>query len=1377
MVALFLYLSVGFYLYEMIDKRIFTGGINTDIDSRLLPQGDYRYALNLRVTSSKGDNVGTAEVVNGNTLVLGATVPTGRNKCIGAHRSEERDSIFYFVWNSGGDHSIYEYSLVGETVVRVIGGSALNFQEFSLITGIDDVNGLLFWTDDFNQPRRINIDKFIAHTASNGANIQGYGTGFITGSDLDKERYINAIKAQPYNAPTLDFFTEPSRSVNNIRGRFLRFRYRYVYDDSDKSAWSEPSIVGFTPYDFIIDSSSLTGDLGAVYSFLDVQRLFNGVRLTMFSSHETVVGFEVSVAEGYNDFFLWREFTKEDLSLDDDVPFSVEYFGDSVLTALDINDSLSPFDDVPLRAKALSLIEGNRIAYGNILKGYDSVDLNVALSPTYKSITDLPSFGIEFGSVIDFRSLGSTFLDGGQVNGYSQVPANRDFVYHRRRWNIGAQQFKDLLIASGVEVIENSLVEIDYNLGLFPVPYSQTGVDLDSISVLIPFMEFTDFDDPYFYLYNLLNTTRLTPLIGEYEGVTGQGAGNNALALDFSVPYTVVVDGTTYSGVLYLKRRQMFAALISSGQEDFTSPFGGNRFSFFEFYNFADTMFAENPPFSSSTWSNGLWDFEQELNALVFSRGVVTFRARCIPFDNINNTTFKSGATHRFGLVYFDAYGRSGFANANSQCEVYVSSLPERNIETGTEEDFIANIEWRINHAPPSWATHYAWVYAGNNRTDDFLWLPVGSPTSQGFISPNGSSVRFSLRRLLQLQNENKRTQLSYDYTTGDRLTFLTKPPVAGALTNNWRQSFEVIDLPVVDGEVDGEDYVITVPKFLSDLDLTTAPEYVNSLVELYKRKPLTSDDALIYYTLSPKYAIENGVHTVPTGVFTRGDVYVKRRVYYLNPSAVGGTGTSDVSVSFYIESPLINDFVDSAIYDRGKAFTVDRSQGQGRYIDQVTWSESLLVGSRINGLSKFNPIVLPFREYGRVYGAIQHLHADDNRLEVYHEDKVQYSLVSRDVIYNNQGGASVVGTLDNVLSDPVAFLGEYGISNNPESFAFFGGARYFVDRKRGVVCRLANDGITPVSDGTTLSYFRDTLQRSFSTYQNGAVYGGYDPRYSEYVISIEDRFRVEGQISALNLTVAPTVFTVFFADGNIPEFFEMQETVFYYVGADGVTYSFVVDLREGINVLPAEGGVNIRFVPLGDHVGRPFVGGTGWFLNVRSETIGFNENTNRWTSFYSFAPEFMSRAFNDLVSFKGGLPYIHGKGNQCEFYGVVTPSELWVISNAQPSLKKFFKALSVESDVLFVPYEITTPSGQLSSLIAEDFEEKEGFYYSQIYRDALTPSQTVEGEVLDNALFEGDMMRDYSLLLKMRVLLGSGSELFAVNVVFEVSNLAAQEG
>ena len=51
-------------------KRNFTQGrMNKDLDERLVPNGEYRDALNIEVNTSEGSNAGTVQSLKGNTLL------------------------------------------------------------------------------------------------------------------------------------------------------------------------------------------------------------------------------------------------------------------------------------------------------------------------------------------------------------------------------------------------------------------------------------------------------------------------------------------------------------------------------------------------------------------------------------------------------------------------------------------------------------------------------------------------------------------------------------------------------------------------------------------------------------------------------------------------------------------------------------------------------------------------------------------------------------------------------------------------------------------------------------------------------------------------------------------------------------------------------------------------------------------------------------------------------------------------------------------------------------------------------------------------------------------------------------------------------------
>ncbi len=79
-----------------IKNSFFQGKINKDLDERLIPNGQYRDALNIEVSTSEGDDVGTVQSVKGNTLVSGDIVPTG-SSIVGEIIEEKNNCIYYFV--------------------------------------------------------------------------------------------------------------------------------------------------------------------------------------------------------------------------------------------------------------------------------------------------------------------------------------------------------------------------------------------------------------------------------------------------------------------------------------------------------------------------------------------------------------------------------------------------------------------------------------------------------------------------------------------------------------------------------------------------------------------------------------------------------------------------------------------------------------------------------------------------------------------------------------------------------------------------------------------------------------------------------------------------------------------------------------------------------------------------------------------------------------------------------------------------------------------------------------------------------------------------------------------------------------------------------
>ena len=109
-------------------KNTFTQGkMNKDLDERIVPNGQYRDALNIQVSTSDGADVGAVQNILGNTQV--GSDRTGW-ECIGSIADEKNDVLYSFITDDT-DSAIVEYAKDGtEIPVLVdIGNGILNFYQ------------------------------------------------------------------------------------------------------------------------------------------------------------------------------------------------------------------------------------------------------------------------------------------------------------------------------------------------------------------------------------------------------------------------------------------------------------------------------------------------------------------------------------------------------------------------------------------------------------------------------------------------------------------------------------------------------------------------------------------------------------------------------------------------------------------------------------------------------------------------------------------------------------------------------------------------------------------------------------------------------------------------------------------------------------------------------------------------------------------------------------------------------------------------------------------------------------------------------------------------------------------------------------------------
>ena len=145
--------------------------MNKDLDARLMPSGEYRDAMNISISKSEGSDVGAVENIKGNELLLDINSiesVTGLD-VIGYFPDEVNNYIYIFSTDQDVDVNsnvssnakcfLHEYHCSTGTTVKKLEGSFLNFSKQSFITGVNLLENLLFFTDNRNQPRVINVEN------------------------------------------------------------------------------------------------------------------------------------------------------------------------------------------------------------------------------------------------------------------------------------------------------------------------------------------------------------------------------------------------------------------------------------------------------------------------------------------------------------------------------------------------------------------------------------------------------------------------------------------------------------------------------------------------------------------------------------------------------------------------------------------------------------------------------------------------------------------------------------------------------------------------------------------------------------------------------------------------------------------------------------------------------------------------------------------------------------------------------------------------------------------------------------------------------------------------------------------------------------------
>ena len=201
---------------------------------------------------------------------------------------------------------------------------------------------------------------------------------------------------------------------------------------------------------------------------------------------------------------------------------------------------------------------------------------------------------------------------------------------------------------------------------------------------------------------------------------------------------------------------------------------------------------------------------------------------------------------------------------------------------------------------------------------------------------------------------------------------------------------------------------------------------------------------------------------------------------------------------AYHIEESRIKGEFNGASMDYGaKAYATDEEYGPRRRSNALIYSGIFNSKTKVNKTNEFPIGASITRAVDISHGSIQKLYAEENDLNIFQENKVSRALIDKDAIFTAEGGNLTVQGVK-VIGQIVPYLGKYGISTNPESFAYFGGRSYFADKNRGVIIRLSRNGHEVISRYGMTDFYRDNLPLSTK------IYGMYDEAKQQYVVSMQ---------------------------------------------------------------------------------------------------------------------------------------------------------------------------------------------------------------------------------------------------------------------------------
>ena len=1300
----------------MKEKNIFTSRLNTDKEERTLDPGEYRSASHARIGTSSVGNVNAAESIATNLLrSAGYSFPAGLNKCIGTCQDVKNNAIVYCIYNSNQDHRIIRYFVADQSIEDILipswDVSVLNWQYtpgFRLgqkrlwnLRIVETGNSqLMFFTDAYNQPRRINLNLKAS---------RGTGAYVLTENDI-------SVAREPDTFVSCSFLSDPLTPSDFINNNWFQFRVRYIWENEEQSSWSPLS-------------SLLINTTGVNY---------NAINVTTNSGPQGVVKIEFAVRQGNGvsstgatntELYIFKTWTKG--SYADDTNITILYYNSEVLTPVSRISSDTNFYEVPQVAGCQEIVQSNQVIYGDITEGYDNLVIPTADMPVLANTYDQTTI-----KAFDLNVTGVSTLEITIPNTY--VPTPGAIVSLR----IGSNLTTFTSSATTPSDLANEIVGRINNFNGKTASYSAPIITTNQMALNSVYLYQPNYTVETTMYYVRTNTAQ--NFTGGYVKVAFEEVFISGLTRLNSQEF--VVNGSVY-GQLRISVN-LYLSLYGS-----VSPTSANIVLLDVVANTPIIYRTFGLSLSANEYSV-IFDIDassvagKTLAIAIEKVGGMNIGLDVNPLSNdllielvtapLFKTGFKSGATHKFGIVYYDDYLRQTGVQAISS--IYIDSPAQRTYGvpynyTDTFDDqtgYIPEINWTIKHRPPLMAKYYKWVYNESNISNFCQFVAnVKDPSVAANVGYNFLTITTQSLAL-------------YPYIFKD----ITAGNIIRIITDNNNGLISGSGSPYIES--------IVLSASATELTIDTSNGRINTnningaLVEVY-----VTNKSELYYEFPEIYEIGNpgtgaqyhkgGTQNQTPNLVTpaKGD-FTGITYFYIN-SEVLGTGTNPNTTAFTENANIDNNF-ESNFWSKGRAQIETPMQARRRTAWMIRWGGKLFQDTQINDMSNFESG--QYKILSARFAGITGLREVGYTLKIIQETNYSTAFIGRNELQESGGAVQQVIITDNLIG--TINPSEYGYGTKyPGSICSYNNHVYWFDTTKGEVIREAGNAPFAISKYGMIKYFRNAAQ-TIADGEYEIITGFNKQEESLYLTWFTDEYSVPLEyVSASMFTLDPLKINI----NTTPQLasgtkLRIQQglTSFLCVVDSFILGQYTCTLIAGtpnlnaITSIYTEGENGQETITFFDPERESIA--PGWTTNLdMTKTI---DGLKVPVDMYGWIGRIFTASLNANIYESNAV-----EGSYLNLFGEDKIFKIQSVFNSEPDKMKVFLAHAVHTNTSFdqtiitIPPSQNYPNGMRSILKEGNYKMREGGYYSEIKKDGYTKGFTADDTVqFINGLINGRPMR-----------------------------------